>query len=227
MDAMNRRFLDPASLLEAFHSRHACKRFDPGRAIPAEDFDTILEAGRLSPSSFGFEPWRFLVLQRPELRQALAEAAWGARNQFPGASHVVAILARKDLRWDGAYLGRHMREVKGLDEAAIAARRERIRSFQQQDFRLFDCPEGLFDWACRQTYIALANMMTAAALLGIVSCPIEGFNRREAERILAQHGLLDRQVFGLSVLVAFGYRVQPPPAKTRWPREAVVQWVDG
>ncbi len=224
---MTERVLAIEDLLDAFHFRHACKEFDPQRRIPAEQFDAILEAGRLSPSSFGFEPWRFLVLQDVSLRQALMEVAWGARTQLPGASHVLAVLARKDLRWDSAYLGEHMRQVKGLDEAAIAARRERIRNFQQQDFRLLDHPEGLFDWACRQTYIALANMMTAAALLGIDSCPIEGFHRRDTERLLAQHGLLDRQVWGLSVLAAFGYRVKAAPPKTRWPKEAVVQWVGG
>ncbi len=224
---MTQGFIDRKRLIEAFQFRHACKQFDPERVIPAEDFDTILEAGRLSPSSFGFEPWSFLVIQDRALRQALAEVAWGARTQFPSASHVIAILARKDLRWDGAYLREHMREVKGLDEAAVAARIEKIRAFQQHDFRLFDCPEGLFDWACRQTYIALANMMTAAALLGIDSCPIEGFNRRDAEAILARHDLLDRRVWGLSVLVAFGYRSQPAPAKTRWPLNRVVRWVGG
>lgn len=224
---MSQPFIERAALIEAFHFRHACKQFDPERMIAPEDFDAILEAGRLSPSSFGFEPWCFLVIQDRTLRQALADVAWGARTQFPSASHVVAILARKDLRWDGAYLGEHMREVKGLDEATIAARREKIRSFQQHDFRLFDCPEGLFDWACRQTYLALANMMTAAALLGIDSCPIEGFNRRDAEAQLAQRDLLDRRVWGLSVLVAFGYRAQPAPAKARWPLSRVVQWVGG
>lgn len=222
---MSQAFLDRKSLIEAFLFRHACKQFDPERVIPAEDFDAILEAGRLSPSSFGFEPWRFLVIQNKALRLSLAEVAWGARTQFPTASHVVAILARKDLRWDGDYLGEHMREVKGLDAAAVAARREKVRAFQQHDFRLFDCPEGLFDWACRQTYIVLANMMTAAALLGIDSCPIEGFNRRDAEAVLARHDLLDRRVWGLSVLVAFGYRSQPAPTKTRWPASRVVQWV--
>lgn len=224
---MSPTYLDRERLIEAFHFRHACKQFDPERVIPAEDFAAILEAGRLSPSSFGFEPWCFLVIQDRALRQALADVAWGARTQFPSASHVLAILARKDLRWDGAYLGEHMREVKGLDEAAIGARREKIRAFQQHDFRLFDCPEGLFDWACRQTYIALANMMTAAALLGIDSCPIEGFNRRDAEAVLAQHDLLDRRVWGLSVLAAFGYRSQAAPSKTRWPASRVVRWVGG
>jgi len=224
---MTERFLTIEELLHAFYFRHACKQFDPQRRIPVEHFDAILEAGRLSPSSFGFEPWRFLVLQDASLRTALVEVAWGARTQLPGASHVLAILARKDLRWDGVYLGEHMRQVKGLDEAAIAARRERVRSFQQQDFRLLDHPEGLFEWACRQSYIALANMMTAAALLGIDSCPIEGFNRRDAELLLARHNLLERQVWGLSVMVAFGYRLKDASPKTRWPKEAIVQWVGG
>lgn len=217
--------MDQEALLAALHSRHACKSFDPARKIEAADFDLILEAGRLSPSSFGFEPWRFLVIQDPALRQALVQTAWGARTQFPTASHVVAILARQDLRWDSAYLGEHMRSIKGLDEAAIAERRERIRSFQQHDFGLLGRPEALFEWACRQTYLALANMMTIAALLGIDSCPCEGFNRRDAEAVLARHGLLEQPVWGLAVMVSFGYRVKDPPAKTRWPRERVVQWV--
>jgi len=217
--------MDRTALIQAFHFRHACKRFDPERKIAAEDFDTLMEVARLSPSSFGFEPWRFLVLQDAGLREALRAVTWGGQGQLPSASHVVAILARRDMRWDGEYLGRHMREVKGLDEAAVAARRDRIRGFQQNDFRLLDHHDGLFEWSCRQTYIALANMMTAAALLGIDSCPMEGFNRREAEAVLARHGLIDRKVWGLSVLVAFGYRVYPAPAKTRWPREALVQWV--
>ena len=213
------------TVLEALAFRHACKRFDPQRQIAEEDFATILEAGRLSPSSFGFEPWQFLVVQDGWLREALRSVAWGAQGQFPTASHVVVILARRDVRWDSGYLAEHMREVKGLDEEALMARRERVRVFQERDFHLLDHPQGLFEWSCRQCYIALANMMTAAALLGIDSCPIEGFARDEVEAILAREGWLDTAQWGVAVMVAFGYRVEAPPPKTRWPKERVVVWV--
>lgn len=217
--------IDRETLLSAFWFRHACKRFDPDRKIAAEDFAAILEAGRLSPSSFGFEPWCFLVVQDPAVRAALRAVCWGGQGQLPTASHVVAILARKEMRWDSDYLVRHMREVKGLDEAAIAARQERIRRFQAHDFRLLTHPEGLFEWSCRQCYIALANMMTAAALLGIDSCPIEGFERQGAEAVLSDGGWLEPHTWGLAVLVAFGYRVDLPPEKRRWPPEEVVRWI--
>jgi nitroreductase len=217
--------VDRETLLAAWHFRHACKRFDPNRRIPDDDFAAILEAGRLSPSSFGFEPWRFLIIEDRPLREKLRAVTWGGQGQLPTASHVVVLLARRDMRWDSDYLLRHMREVKRLDEAAIDARRERVQRFQESDFRLLDHPDGVFEWSCRQVYIALANMMMAAALLEIDSCPIEGFQRAEVEALLDNEGLLDPAVWGVAVMAAFGYRVDPAPTKTRWPHEEVVVWV--
>jgi len=68
-------------------------------------------------------------------------------------------------------------------------------------------------------------MMTAAALIGIDSCPIEGFNRENAEAVLNEAGLLEGGRFGLAVMAAFGYRVNPQPVKTRQAMEEVVRWV--
>ncbi len=218
--------IDKQDVLAAFHFRHACKEFDAGRKIGAEDFRYILETGRLSPSSFGFEPWRFVVIQDMALRERLLPVTWGARKQFPTASHVIAILVRKgEMRHDSAYLQTFMREVKKLPEEAIATRTAVYRKFQESDFRLLDAERALFDWGCRQAYIALANMMTAAALVGIDSCPIEGFEQDQAEAVLAEAGVLDRERFGLAVMVAFGYRRNPAPEKTRQGLEQVVQWV--
>ena len=87
------------AILDAFNFRHACKTFDPARKIAEADFRFILETGRLSPSSFGYEPWRFLVIQDMALREKLLGVTWGGKGQFPTASHVVAILARgEDMR---------------------------------------------------------------------------------------------------------------------------------
>ncbi len=212
-------------ILHAFTFRHACKTFDPARKIPDADFRFILETGRLSPSSFGYEPWRFLVVQDMALREKLRTVSWGAQGQFPTASHVVALLARKDdMRPGSDYTEHMMRDVHRMSDEAIARRHRFYPQFHESDFRLQD-PRALFDWSCRQAYIALANMMTAAALIRIDSCPIEGFNQQAAEAILAEAGLLEGGRFGLAVMVAFGYRINPQPAKTRQTTEEVVRWV--
>lgn len=214
-------------LMEAFRFRHACKAFDPTRRVSDEDFAMILEAGRLSPSSFGLEPWKFVVLQNREIREKLRPAAWGARNSFDGASHFVVLLARRriDSSWDSDYVSAILTEVQKLPPDVAEQRRARIEVFQKSDFRLTESDRAFFDWACRQTYLALANMLTTAAFLKVDSCPIEGFDREEAERVLSAEGVLDAEHFGVSVMAGFGYRAKEPRPKTRRPAEDVVQWV--
>lgn len=213
-------------LLEAFRFRHACKQFDARRPIAERDFDVILEAARLSPSSFGLEPWRFVVIENMALRTRLLDTVWGGQGQLPTASHLVAIFHRKDeMRHDADYIEHMMADIQKMPDEARQAKRGRYRKFQETDYRLLESPRALHDWAIRQTYIPLANMMTAAALMGIDSCPIEGFDRAATEATLADAGVLDRQCYGLAVMVAFGYRINPQPPKTRQPREDVVAWV--
>lgn len=217
---------DQQAVLDAFNFRHACKEFDPARKIPAEAFQLILEAGRLSPSSFGFEPWRFVVIQDMALREKLRAVAWGARKQLPTASHYLAILVRKGgMRHDADHVLHMMRDIQQLPPERIEQKRAVYRTFQESDFRLLESERALFDWGCKQAYIALANMMTAAALIGVDSCPIEGYDQAGAEAVLAGAGVLDPAQWGLAVMVAFGYRVNPQPAKTRQAGGDVVTWV--
>ncbi|USE38546.1 NAD(P)H-dependent oxidoreductase [Endozoicomonas sp. SCSIO W0465] len=213
-------------ILDAFNFRHACKSFDASRKIPDEDFDFILDAGRLSPSSFGFEPWKFLVIQNPDLREKIKTVSWGAQGQLPTASHFVIILARKEnsMHYESEYILDHMRNVKQLPEDVVDMISEFYRDFQNSDFRLTESPRAMFDWACKQTYIALGNMMSVAAQIGIDSCPIEGFNRDKLEPVMEQEGLLDSSEFGVSVMVAFGYRENEPYPKTRHRQKSVVEW---
>jgi nitroreductase len=213
-------------VLAAFNFRHACKQFDPNKKISDTDFDFILETGRLSPSSFGLEPWRFVVIQNPDVRAKLKEVTWGAQGTLPTASHYLAILCRKgDMRFDSDFIADFMERVQKHPADRIAKRTEVLRNFQENDFRLLESPRTLFDWACKQAYIALGNMMTSAALIGIDSCPIEGFDREKTEAVLADAGVLDREKFGLAVMVAFGYRTNPQTPKTRQSREELVSWV--
>lgn len=214
------------TILDAFQFRYACKHFDPAKAVSKEDFDTIIEAAHLSPSSFGFEPWKLLILQNPELKKKLYPVAWGAQNSLNGASHFVILLARKkvDTIYNSEYLMYMMKEIQKLPEEVAQPRLAKIESFQKNDFNLLESDRAIFDWASKQTYIVLANMLTAAALLRVDACPIEGFNRKAVDELLAAEGLIDTEHFGASVMAGFGYRAETPRAKTRRPLEEVVIW---
>ena len=213
-------------ILAAFEFRHATKEFDPTKKISAEDFDFILETARLSPSSVGLEPWKFVVVQNADLREKLRSVSWGAQGQMPTASHVVLILARKDGRYDSDYFWQQMTGVKQIPAENVKNMMGRYRSFQEEDFKLMESERALFDWASKQTYIALGNMMTSAALIGIDSCPIEGFDRDAVGAILREEGLLENDQYGISVMVAFGYRVKAPRPKTRREATDVIRWVE-
>ncbi|BCJ98710.1 NAD(P)H-dependent oxidoreductase [Anaerocolumna chitinilytica] len=215
------------TIIKAFQFRHACKNFDGNKAVSKEDFDTILEAAHLSPSSFGFEPWKLIVVQDEEIKKKLYPIAWGAQNSLKGASHLVILLARKksDTIYSSDYVTHIMRDVQKLPEQIVEGKREAFRNFQQNDFNLLESDRALFDWASKQTYIAMANMLTTAAFLGIDSCPIEGFHQKAVEELLANEGLLDQNLFGVSVMASFGYRAEAPSfEKTRQPLSDIVIW---
>ncbi|AKU67326.1 NAD(P)H nitroreductase [Ottowia sp. oral taxon 894] len=218
--------LDKQAILDAYQFRHACKAYDPARKISDDDFRFILETGRLSPSSFGLEPWRFVVVQEPQTRALIRDMAWGAREKVMECSHFVVILARQPamLSPDGDYLPRFMREVQHLPEEVVQMRLRFFRNFSEKDFELAGHPRAFYDWACKQTYIALGNMLTAAAMIGVDSTAIEGFPLEAMNSALAGRGLYDPAQFKLSVMAAFGYRLNAPQPKTRQRLQDVVQW---
>jgi nitroreductase len=219
--------LDKQTILDAFYFRHACKEFDPGKKIPADDFNFILETGRLSPSSFGYEPWRFVVIQNAALRGKLLPVVWGAKKQLPTSSHYLLILARKGgMRYDAEYVQHMMHDVLKFSPERMAMRSAVYRKFQESDFKLLENERALFDWNCKQAYIALGNMMTAAAMIGIDSCPVEGYDQADAEAVLTAMGVMDPTEWGLAVMAAFGYRVNPQSTKVRQPLTEVTRWFE-
>lgn len=211
-------------ILNAFHFRHATKQFDPSKTVSDEDFAFILETGRLSPSSFSTEPWRFVVVQNERLLGKIKNVSYGAASKLPEASHFVMILARTplDMRYDSAY--QKEQQSKAVPKERLARHLEIFEEFQRNDFKLLDHERSLTDWSIKQTYIPLANMMTAAALIGIDSCPIEGFSMEEINRLLEEEGLLEDGHFTISVMMAFGYRKKEPGPRIRLPFDDVVQW---
>lgn len=216
-----------ADIIEGFKYRHATKEFDPTKIISNDDMQFILETAHLSPSSFGFEPWHFIVVQDRELRELLKPVSWGAPIKLDTASHFVLGLSMKApmVKHDAAYIRTMMNDVKKMPAEAVALYSKFYREFQERDFDL-DTDKKLFDWSSKQTYIALGNMMTAAALTGIDSCPIEGFHQEEAEALLKAKFGVDTDKYGLAYMVAFGYRkADPVNPKSRRNIEDIVSWL--
>ena len=213
--------------LEAMQFRHATKEFDVTKKISDEDFNQILEYGVLSPSSFGFEPWKFVVIQNEELRIKLKEFSWGAQGTLPTASHFVIILARKvaGMKYDSKYIKHMLNDVKELPEDVQKIYGGFYEKFQKEDFSLLENDRYVFDWASKQTYIALANMMTGAAYMGIDSCPTEGFDLELTNKFLEEDLGIDTNEYGASVMVPFGYRKEAPKhAKSRQDINTVSSW---
>lgn len=207
------------------HQRYATKKFDPTRRISDEDWAALVEVGRLAPSSLGFEPWKMLLLNNEEMKQDLKSMAWGAVSMLDGASHFVIYLARKGVNYETPYIEKLMQEVRHRSYDPQSAYAHRIKSFQESDFKLND-ERSLFDWASKQTYIQMANMMNAAVLMGMDSCPIEGFDKAKVEAYLEEKGVLDTSEFGVSVMCAFGYRNEEIKPKVRWNTESIYEVID-
>lgn len=211
------------NILDILNSRYACKQFDPNKKINSEDFATIMEAARLSPSSFGFEPWKFLLIESEKVKSDIRPFSWGALNSLDGASHFIIALSRKDVTAESDYVRHIIEDVKGITFEQAANQLEFFHNFQQNDFELLLDQRALFDWSSKQSYIALANMMTTAQFLGIDSCPIEGFNQLELDTYLSNHSLMDTTEYGASYMVGFGYRAEEQPLKKRQPIADIFQ----
>ncbi len=211
-------------VLDSFNRRASTRYYDPNKKISDEDFSYILEFARLSPSSVGSEPWHFLVIQNPELRAKLKPVSWGMATQIDDASHLVVILAKKNARYDSEFLVQSMKR-RGLSGEQIQATKEKYHLFQAEHMKTLENDRTLFDWASKQTYIALANMLTGAALIGIDSCPIEGFNYEKVNQILTDAGVLDSDEWGVSVMATFGYRAKEIKPKSRKSLDEIVTWV--
>ncbi|MGO4817620.1 NAD(P)H-dependent oxidoreductase [Flavobacterium sp. W22_SRS_FP1] len=214
-------------IINAFQFRHATKEFDATKIISDENMEFILETAHLSPSSFGFEPWHFIVVQDKELRELIKPVAWGAPAKLDTASHFVLGLSMKApmVKYDADYIMSMMKDVKQWPTETIEMYTKFYREFQENDFDL-DTDKKLFDWSSKQTYIALGNMMTSAALVGIDSCPIEGFHQEKAEALLREKFGVDTDKYGLSFMVAFGYRkADPANPKSRRNTEDIITWM--
>jgi len=205
------------SFEEAMDFRHACKVFDENKKISDEDMRFILEMGRKSPSSFGMEAWKFLVITNEDLKAKLRPACWN-QIQITSCSHLVVILAGIE----------SVKPESGIPEKRFA---RRDMSQENLDFYLklyaehlqetLSSDENIYAWTAKQTAFASANMMSGASVKGIDSCPIEGFDKNQVEEILN----LDTSKFKLSMLIPFGYRINKQSTQLRIDFDEVVEFI--
>lgn len=202
------------AFLQALSFRHSCKTFEADHEILTADLHYILEAGRLAPSSFGLEPWQFIVVKSPSKRQELMAACYGQR-QVGECAELVAILAKTGtfLAADGAYVS-DMFARWGLPQEVYTA----IRTMYQGYIAATNATE----WSIAQCHIAAANMMNAAAAIGIDSCAIGGFNPQLVEKALEINTDDD---YTIAMLLSFGYRSKGQPTRHRRLLDDVVTYL--
>lgn len=200
---------------KAVDFRHACKIFDKTKKVDEDDMKYILNVGIKSPSSLGLEPWKFLVITDQELKSKLEPICLN-QPQISSCSHLVILLA--DI--NGLRLDEVKRKFARANKDQDKQKRYIQRYIDKMGENIKD-DKVLYEYASKQVYIASANLMLAAAILGIDSCPIAGFNKDELENALQ----IDKKNLQASLVIPFGYRLNPQPKKIRESFEKVVKYI--
>ncbi len=186
------------TLLQQLRWRYATKKFDPTKKIADADWQALEDTLVLTPTSFGLQPIKFLVITDPAIRAQLVAASWN-QKQPADCSHYVVFAARaRNTEVDvDRYLAR-VAEVRTTTVEAQAGFKKMLVG------DVVHGPRGqrALDWATNQAYIALGNFMTAAAVLGIDTCPMEGFEPEKYDAILG----LPEQGYHAVVACAAGHR---------------------
>jgi len=208
------------TLLNALRWRYATKQFDASRKIPADLWNTIEESLVLTPSSFGLQPWKFLVVQDPNTRLKLLAESWN-QPQVTHASHYVVLTARTELdSHDIETWIQRMAEVQKTDPSALSSLKGMIQGFAQAMSQ-----EARHEWNIRQIYIALGQLMASAAILGIDACPMEGISASGYDHVLGLVGGEHTTV----VACALGYRSETDKyskiPKARFDRSQVIEHI--
>lgn len=177
--------------------RYATKKFDASKKIATEDLEILKEAIRLSASSYGLQPYKVLIIENPEIRAQLQPAAWG-QSQVVDASQLIVfanITNFGDTEIDSFI--KNLTETRGLPIESVQGYADFMKS------KISTLPEDQRNiWTSKQTYIALTNLLNAAADLNIDVTPMEGFESEKFNEILG----LDKLGLNAAVIATIGYR---------------------
>lgn len=185
------------SIINALSWRYATKKYDTAKKISPEMRHELLEAARLSASSFGLQPWKFLVIDNPETRKQLRAVAWD-QSAVTDSSLFVVLCTKTTI--DEAYVDHYMQTIattRGIDSASLAGFKKMILGSLQGRSE-----NDIVQWNKHQTYIALGTLLTTAALHEIDSTPMEGFDAAKVDEILG----LKAEGYTVAAFFAAGYR---------------------
>ncbi len=209
---------------EALEFRHACKKFDINKKISDDDIELLLQAARLAPSSYGMEQWNIIVAQDAKLRAQLKKASSIVNGSRFDASHILVFTAKTASGFD-RHMTHMLRDVKGMNAVTAAAMKAGWKHWAKVDFKIYDTPDGLHQWAARQAYITLGFVMLAAAERGIDSCAIEGFSIDKVVAVLESFKLINRDNDLPVVMLALGYRADGSThPRSRRDMDEIVTW---
>ncbi len=216
------------TLDDAVVARHTVKAFEPGKTLPQDLIDTLLNVLHNSPSSVNSQPWHFVVASTPEGREAIAKSTTGAfvynEPKVLNASHVIALCMRTDITEQHLQnvLAQENSQGRFVADGAQAGQDKSRRSYvDMHRYESRDVPQ----WMEKQVYLALGGLLLGAAMLGIDATPMEGFDQRELDLSL---GLREKGLTSV-VLVSLGYRSEKDfnaaLPKSRLPREDVFTFI--
>jgi nitroreductase len=195
------------------------KKFN-AEIIPPETLHNILESGKLSASSLGLQPYKILIVESKEMKEKLIPAFYNP-SQISTCSHLIVIISKKTL--DESYINgyfRHISEVRETPAEKLDPFRNSINQHINQKTQ-----DEIFNWAEKQSYIVLANLMYAAAMEGVDTCPMEGFRQDLIEEILE----IDSHAEKVTVTLALGYRSEEDHfqhmKKVRKPNEKLFKFI--
>lgn len=205
---------------EALEWRYATKKYDSTKKISTQDWKTLTESLKLAPSSYGIQPWKFLVIENPALREKLKSVSWN-QTQVTEASHYVVFLYKEAI--ESSYVQKYVDRISEVREVPV----ESLEGYKTMMIEnLAKAPaEKIKVWSQRQAYIAMGFLLETAALLKIDATPLEGLDPEGYDKILGLEGSGWKTV----ATVALGYR-HPEDSyqtlkKVRFSEEALIEYV--
>ncbi len=209
-------------LLEKLNWRYATKVFDKNKKISKENLEILIQSLVLSPSSYGLQPWKFIVVENQELREKLKPVSWG-QSQVTDASHFIVFTTLKEIKssFVDDYISR-ISEVRGQTKESLVGYENMMKKNIVEGMN----KDYVFHWNQRQAYIAMGFLLETAALLEIDTVPMEGIDPKAYDSIL---GLSDSD-YGTVAAVALGYRdpndKYAEVKKVRFSKEQMIQFMN-
>ena len=203
------------NLLKSLTWRYATKVFDPAKKIPDDVWETLKQALVLTPTSYGLQPYRFLLINDPAKRAELLPHSWNQRQVVDASHYIVFAASTKVTEADVDKLINHSSRTRNIPAESLGA----YRGMMLGDLVNGPRSKIAHEWATRQAYIALGNLLTSTAVLGVDACPMEGFVPAEYDRVLG----LKNSGYATVVCCALGYR----SANDKYAKLAKVRYEQG